>query len=111
MNPTFIIPLTQIPSIAPVDSVTSAKSNGIFGALSGEDAESSFLNLLTEKIQGVKDLETQSLQSAYDVSMGYSDDLESAMIDSSKASSAIQMTTQLTTRAVNAYKEILEMQI
>ena len=43
--------------------------------------------------------------------MGYSDDIESAMIDATKASTAIELTTQITTRAVNAYKSILEMQI
>jgi len=33
------------------------------------------------------------------------------MIDAAKASVAIETTVQLTTRAVNAYKEIIQMQI
>ena len=33
------------------------------------------------------------------------------MIDATKASTAIETTVQLTTRAVNAYKEIMSMQV
>lgn len=71
----------------------------------------SFGDVLKTKIQEVKDLETQSLQSAYDIATGASSDIEGAMLDATKASTAIQMTVQLTTRAVNAYKEILSMQV
>lgn len=104
MNPTFIIPITPM---QPTGSVSETKRI----TPETETGEPSFLDTLKTKIQGVKDLETASLESAYDVAMGYSDDIESAMIDATKASAAIEMTTQLTTRAVNAYKEIMEMQI
>lgn len=105
MDSTFIIPLTPMQTIG---SVTEAEKTA--GTNAAEDGES-FLSTLKSKIQEVKDLETASLNSAYDVAMGYSDDIESAMIDATKASTAIELTTQITTRAVNAYKSILEMQI
>jgi flagellar hook-basal body complex protein FliE len=76
-----------------------------------EESEGSFGDILKQKIQNVKDLEMQSLQSAYDLSTGASSDIETAMLDSAKASTAIEMTVQLTTRAVNAYKEIMSMQV
>ena len=43
--------------------------------------------------------------------MGRSEDIEGAMIDSTRASIAIETAVQVTTRAVNAYKEIIQMQI
>ena len=76
-----------------------------------KDGSGSFGDILKQKIQSVKDLEMQSLQSAYDISTGASSDIESAMIDATKASTAIETTVQLTTRAVNAYKEIMSMQV
>ncbi len=105
MDTTFIIPLTPMQTIGSVTEAAKHTENGL-----SEEGES-FLSTLKSKIQEVKDLETASLESAYDVAMGYSDDIESAMIDATKASTAIELTTQITTRAVNAYKSILEMQI
>lgn len=99
----FIVPLSSMPSIENIERIdkqpTADKNQGTFG------------DVLRQKIQDVKDLEMQSLQSAYEISTGMSNDIESAMIDSAKASTAIQMTTQLTTRVVNIYKEIMQMQI
>lgn len=100
----FIVPLTSMPSFEEI--------KGIDTSVSSENEETgSFGDILKQKIQNVKDLEMQSLQSAYDLSTGTSNDIESAMIDSAKASTAIEMTVQLTTRAVNAYKEIMSMQV
>lgn len=101
----FIVPLTSMPSIEEIKKIDSS-------AASEKDGSSgTFGDILKQKIQNVKDLEMQSLQSAYDLSTGTSNDIESAMLDSAKASTAIEMTVQLTTRAVNAYKEIMSMQV
>ncbi len=99
----FIVPLSSMPTIDEL-----SRKDDIYGK---EEKSESFGDILKQKIQGVKDLEMQSLQSAYDISTGVSSDLESAMIDSAKATTAIQMTTQLTSRIVNAYKEIMQMQV
>lgn len=104
----FIVPLSGLQgssSMAPIESVTKV------AAEEKENKTETFGDILKAKIQSVKDLETQSLQSAMDVSMGVSSDVESAMIDATKASTAIELTVQLTTRAVNAYKDIMSMQI
>lgn len=101
----FIVPLTSMPAnMAALSKIDKMPEQN-------EENTSSFGDVLKNKIQNVKDLEMQSLQSAYDISTGASNDLESAMIDSTKASTAIEMTVQLTTKAVNAYKEIMSMQV
>lgn len=57
--------------------------------------------------------ETQevSRQDAYNLAMGRSDDLHSVMIHATQASTALKMTVELTSRVVNAYKEIMQTQI
>lgn len=106
----FITPLVSMPSV----EVLSAK--GLAGTGSNintdpEDGEKSFAATLKEKIAEVKGLEMKSLDSAYAVSMGQTEDIEGAMIDAAKASVAIETAVQITTRAVNAYKEIMQMTI
>lgn len=100
----FIVPLTEM-SMSGITPLKGTEQE------TEETSALSFGDILKSKIQNVKDLETQSLQSAYDIATGASDDIESAMLDSAKSSTAIEMTVQLTTRAVNAYKEIMSMQI
>ena len=100
----FIVPLSELSAsnITPLKEVAETKK---------DEASESFGDILKAKIQNVKELESQSLQSAYDIATGESTDIESAMLDATKASTAIEMTVQMTTRAVNAYKEIMSMQI
>lgn len=101
----FITPLSGMQAIKPLQpkgAKTSVESDG---------DEMTFADTLRSKIQNVKDLEQKSLESAYEVSMGHTEDIEGAMIDATKASVAIETAVQVTTRAVNAYKEIIQMQI
>ncbi len=98
----FIVPLSQLPSIVtPVSNAVKEE----------KPSSTTFGDILRAKIQNVKDLEAQSLRSAYDISVGNSNDIEGAMLDATKASTAIEMTVQLTTRVVNAYKDIMSMQV
>lgn len=102
----FIVPLSSMPSIEALNKIDPIDKN-----VQNNEKSESFGDILKQKIQSVKDIEAQSLQSAYEISTGISNDLESAMLDSAKASTAIELTTQLTTRIVNIYKEIMSMQI
>lgn len=105
ISTTFITPLTSMPTVSSLDKDSNNLSSN------AENSELSFSETLRQKIQNVKDLEQKSLDSAYAVSMGQTEDIEGAMIDATKASVAIETAVQITTRAVNAYKEIVQMQI
>ncbi len=107
IDSTFIIPMVQMPSIMGVDNGISVKNT----ETNSSDGMMSFADTLKEKIAQIKVLEQKSLDSAYAIATGQSEDIESAMIDSTKASVAIETAVQITTRAVNAYKEIMQMQI
>lgn len=108
MNVNFITPLSQLPSVSEINGKFDTNKAG---SNVSNDSQMSFADTLRQKIQNVKDLEQTSLDSAYAVSMGKTEDVEGALIDSTRASVAIETAVQITTRAVNAYKEIMQMQI
>lgn len=106
----FIVPLTEMSSINPLESISKIKPSEI-NMNNDNDKEESFSDTLKNAINGVKELEMKSQQDSYDLAMGKTDDLEGIMIQSAKATTAIEVTTQIVTRAVNSYKEIIQMQI
>lgn len=71
----------------------------------------SFEQRLEQAISNVRGLEEASDKASYDLAVGNTDDLNSVMLTATKAQMAIQMTTQITTRAVNTYREIMQMNI
>ncbi len=70
-----------------------------------------FADVLKESIAQLEETQKVSQQDAYDLAMGRTDDLAAISINSAKAAVALEMTVQVASRAVTAYKEILQMQI
>lgn len=92
--------------------VTPLKSiEGASGDKAASSEGSDFGSVLKSAISDVKEMEDASNQASYDLAMGYRDDVQNIMLETTKAQTAIEMTVQITTRAVNAYKEILQMNI
>ncbi|MCI8405560.1 MAG: flagellar hook-basal body complex protein FliE [Oscillospiraceae bacterium] len=89
-----------------------------FGAFMGDEEpikqgvqSAPFADVLKNAVENLKETQIQSQQDNYDLAMGNTDNLAAIMINSAKADAAVTMTVQLTSRAVNAYKEIMQMQI
>ena len=70
-----------------------------------------FSNILQESLQNLQQAQEVAAQDSYNLAMGNADDLHSIMIHSAQATAALEMTVQVASRAMNAYKEILQMQI
>jgi len=70
-----------------------------------------FSNVLKEAISEYEDLQQVTEQDAHSLAMGEADNLAQIQINSMKAQAALQTTVQLTSRVVNAYKEIMQMQV
>ena len=98
----FITPLVPYKSI---EEIAAEKSNT--AKVSGQSFESA----LRDAVNGGKELENKSNSDAYDLAVGKTDDLTSVMLSSVKAQTAVQTATQITTRAVNTYREIMQMNI
>jgi|BioPla2DNA2_1021312.scaffolds.fasta_scaffold02754_15 flagellar hook-basal body complex protein FliE len=106
----FIVPLTEMTSLNSIDGISKIGSGSI-NIDDDKEKEESFADTLKSAIMGVKELEMKSQQDSYDLAMGKTDDIEGIMIQSAKTTTAIEITTQIVTRVVNTYKEIMQMQI
>jgi len=101
----FIVPMSQLPTIS---ALNQAKTP--IGMVQN-DVNVPFADIFKEAINNVKETQAQSESDAYNLALGKSDDLHTVMINSEKAATAIELTVQLTSKAVSAYKEIMQMQV
>jgi flagellar hook-basal body complex protein FliE len=96
---TFIVPISPMrlePQIQTPQNQTNV-SNG-------------FSNVLNQAIENVKESQQAADQSAQSLLMGQSDDLHNVMIQAEQAALALELTVQVTSKAINAYNEIMRMQ-
>ena len=98
--------LTPIEPIQPMEKM-------VLGATStpAEKAGTGFGELLSNAVQELESAQKQSDADSMKLAIGDVDDLAQVQIDAMKTSTMVQTAVQLTTRAVNAYKEIMQMQI
>lgn len=100
----FIVPLSFNTPDLTLDRAGESQS-----AAGGET--SAFKNVFNQVLKNMEETQAQSQKDSYDLAMGNIDNLYTMMINSEKATAALELTVQLTNRAVNAYKEISQIQI
>ncbi len=71
----------------------------------------SFGDVINDAINKVNDLQVESNKKTEEFIFGVSDDIHSVIIAGSKADLALQMTLQVRNKVMDAYKEIMNMQI
>ena len=86
-------------------------STGINSVNKGADSKTSFTDVINEAINKVNDLQVKSSQATDDFLTGKSDNIHSVMMAGSKADLALQMTLQVRNKVMDAYKEIMNMQM
>ncbi|MEA5010167.1 MAG: flagellar hook-basal body complex protein FliE [Angelakisella sp.] len=101
----FIVPLSQLPLIKAEENVDK------FVGTEGVAPKVPFFDVLKQATQATQQAQEVANQDSYDLSMGNVDNLAAVMINSAKATTALEMTVQLTSRAVSSYKEIMQMQV
>lgn len=74
-------------------------------------AESSFADTLSDAIKNFKNSNKESDIASLDLLTGNTDELHSVMIASEKAEIALNLTVAIRNKAVDAYKEIMNMQV
>lgn len=70
-----------------------------------------FSNMLNEALERVNDLQTESTKATESFINGETDNIHSVMLSSSKANLALQMTIQVRNKVMDAYNEIMNMQV
>lgn len=99
----FIVPLSSLPSMSPMSPMDSISTP--------QQGNSSFAQVFEQALDNALATKEVSDQDAIKVALGQTDNLSQVMINSAKASTAMQMTVELTSRAVSSYKEIMQMQV
>ena len=80
-------------------------------ALSNSDSDTSFADILSDALSLVNETEAGSSQASLDLLTGNTDNLASSLITTEKAEIALSLTVAIRNKAVDAYKEIMNMQI
>lgn len=101
----YIVPLSSIPSLPGISSVTETGSD------TTQVGQGSFSAIMQEALDTLRSSQEAAAQDSYSLAMGDVSDLHSLMINSAMETTAVETVVQLTSRAVSAYKEIMQMQI
>ena len=96
----FIAPIQPIETFEEMRAGQKTASSGI-----------PFASLLQESLDELRRSQAQSEKDSIDLALGQGGDLHTMMINSAALDTAVKTTVQLTTRAVSAYKEIMQMQV
>lgn len=96
---TFIVPISPMR----LESQIQAPQNQT-------NVSNGFSDVLNQAIENVKESQQAADQSAQSLLMGQSDDLHNVMIQAEQAALALELTVQVTSKAINAYNEIMRMQ-
>ena len=98
----------QATPIQPISPMTFSK---IGEAEKSTDSSTSFLSIFKDAVSEYASLQKTADADSTALALGETDNLAQIQIDSLKAEAALQTTVQLTSRAVNAYKEIMQTSI
>ena len=78
---------------------------------SGENNVGSFADILTQSLRNAQDADSADKISALQLLSGQSDDLSGLLIDMQKAELSLNLALQIRNKVVEAYTEIMRMQV
>lgn len=102
----YLVPLSTLPAIQGLESVVEKG-----GTPKPEAGSQSFAGIMQEAIETLRQTQQAAAADSYDLAMGDVASLHNMMINSVMEATAVETAVQLTSRAVSAYKEIMQMQI
>ncbi len=101
----------EISSLSSLFPVPATETSQDTAQGSAQDGVNSFKDLLDQALQSVDALQNNAQQLAGQVATGDASSFHDAVIASEKALLAFQLTTQVQTKVVEAYNQIMSMQI
>lgn len=100
-----ISPIESNSSISNITSIGKAEINKV------EDPAASFGSAIKKAVGEVNNLQHQADEKAVDLSSGNLEDVHTAMIAMQKAKLALDLTIQVRNKVLEAYQEIMRMQV
>ena len=101
----FIVPITKMPGVESFEKISGAGEEQ--GRVSGRKCE----RVLEDTMKQMEEAQEASNEADELLASGGIDDLHTAMIKAEQSTAAVEFTTQLTSRVVNAYNQIMNMQV
>ena len=101
-------------AVPPVQSVSTLPGvGGLAGPAPapGSAGGTGFAGIVGAQLENVQALEQDAAAQSRAVATGTSNDLAAALVSVERADLALQLTTQLRNKAVEAYQEVLRMQV
>lgn len=98
-------------TFSPMNSLIGIQENNKTKATTSYEAQKSFSSFLNESIKKVNELQVQSDNLTEKLALGQDVDLHQVMIASQKSSVAMQLTLEVRNKAVEAYQEMMRMQV
>lgn len=92
-------------------NIAGIKSDSLQKLNLDKNNSSDFKSLLFEAMDSVNAAAEQSKLSGYSILTGEADEVHNIMIDSVKSELTLQLAVQLRNKALDAYKEMMNMQI
>lgn len=92
-----------------IDGSGQASQNGSISSTS--NSGKSFADTLTEAIGQVNDLQKSSDKAAQDLATGRTDNVADVMIAAEKADIALKLMVQVRNKIIDAYQEVMKMQV
>ena len=92
-------------------SVGSSRSEAGLSSTSGSETQKSFADTLNEAIQNVNELQKSSDKAIQNLATGRTDNVADVMIASEKADIALKLMVQVRNKIIDAYQDIMKMQV
>ncbi|EAX48670.1 flagellar hook-basal body complex subunit FliE [Thermosinus carboxydivorans Nor1] len=92
--------------LSPVGSRINAE-----GATSSQNSHKDFAQFLTDALRDVNRLQQEAQQASLNLAAGKVQDISEVVIAAEKATIALQLTMQVRNKVVDAYQEVMRMQV
>ncbi len=97
--------------VQPTQSVFQPTNNGNVNRITPAQAHQSFKTILKEAIENVNAIQNEAAKKTELLASGQIDNLHDVLITSQKASITLQATLEVRNKVIEAYQEIMRMQV
>ena len=104
-------PLQNITPASPLNPVSGSAKTGLGSGTPGADGDLAFGDLLKQALQEVNQASAQAEDEARNLMTGESADMHSAMLAVQKADLSFQMMMAVRSKLIDAYREVMRMQM
>ena len=104
-------PLKNISSVSPLNPVSGSAQTGLGGGSAEGEGQVGFGDLLKQALQEVNQASAQAEGEARNLMTGESADMHSAMLAVQKADVSFQMMMAVRSKLIDAYREVMRMQM